>query len=140
MKASAAMITGSILTAFGCVLGLWVLFNLFIELQPESRGLSPAPAMFLSSALIAVGVNRATGGRWRDWALWRNRSAYWVAALGLAAVGSAYIYNILLRLQDGFQRPLEYVSLAADVVLLFMCGHILKWLVEGWRSAGGGSN
>ena len=132
------MITGFILVAFGCALALWVLFNLFIELQPESSRMSPAPAIFCSSALIAVGVNRATGGRWRDWALWRNRKTYVVAALGLIAIGSAYIYNMLLRLQYGFNRPVEYISLVADVVFLFMCGRILKWLMEGWWSAGYG--
>src|SRR5918993_4520266 len=124
------MITGSILVAFGCALALWVLFNLFIDLQPESSRLSPAPAIFFSSALIAVGVQRATGGRWRGWALWRSRKTYVVSALGLVAIGSAYIYNMLLRLRNGFDRPVEYISLAADVVFLLMCGRILKWLAE----------
>lgn len=132
------MITGSILVAFGCALALWVLFNLFIELQPESSRMSPAPAIFFSSALIAVGVNRATGGGWRDWALWRNRKTYVAVTLGLLAIVSAYIYNMLLRLQYGFNRPVEYISLVADVVFLLMCGRILKWLVEGWQSAGAG--
>lgn len=135
---SAAVITGSILVAFGCALALWVLFNLFIELQPEATRMSPAPAIFFSSALIAVGVRRASGDRWREWALWRNRKTYAVGALGLIAIGPAYIYNMLLRLQDGINRPVEHISLVADVAFLLMCGRILKWLTEGWRSAGHG--
>lgn len=130
------MITGSFLIAFGLALALWVLFNLFIELQPEASRTSPAPAIFFSSALIAVGVNRVTGGRWREWRLWRDRRAYVVAALGLIAVVLAYVYNMLLRLQHGFSSPGGYITLAADVVLLLMCGRVLRWLVRGWRSVG----
>lgn len=133
MKASSTIITGSVLVALGCALALWVLFNLFIELQPESSRLSPAPAIFFSSALIAVGVNRASGGRWRDWGLWHDRKTYRVAAFGLIAFGLAYLYNMVLRLRGGFHRPAEYINLVADVVLLLMYGRILKWVLEGRR-------
>lgn len=136
MKASSTIITGSVLVAFGCALALWVLFNLFIELQPESSRLSPAPAVFFSSALIAAGVNRASGGRWRDWGLWRERKTYRLAAVALIAFGLAYIYNMMLRLRGGFHRPAEYVSLVADAVLLLMYVRILKWLLEGRRPDG----
>ena len=130
------MITGYILTAFGLALALWVLFNLFIDLQPEASRTSPAPAIFFSSALIAVGVNRATGGRWREWPLWRSSKTYIVAVLGLIGIGLAYIYNMLLRLQHGIPSPVGYIMLAADAVFLLMCGRILRWLMEGWRLAG----
>ena len=130
------MITGFILIALGLALALWVLFNLFIELQPEASRTSPAPAIFFSSALIAAGVNRVTGGRWREWPLWRNRRTYVVAALGLIALGLAYIYNMLLRLQHGFRSPVGYITLVADAVFLLMCARVLRWLVRGWRSAG----
>lgn len=135
MKLTSATVVGSMLAAFGVALALWVLFNLFVELQPESRRMSPAPAMFFSSALIAVGVSRATGGGWRRWALWRSRVTYVAAAAGLSAVVLAYVYNTLLRLQDGLRRPVDYVSLVADVVLLLMCARVFKWLAAGWRSA-----
>lgn len=130
------MIVGSTLIALGLALALWVLFNLFVELQPEASRTSPAPAIFFSSALIAVGVSRVTGGRWRDWPLWRNRRTYVAAALGLIAVGLAYIYNMLLRFRHGFRSPVGYISLAADVLFLLMCGRVLRWLVRGRRSAG----
>ena len=128
-------IIGSILVAFGCALALWVLFNLFIELQPEASRTSPAPAIFFSAALIAVGVNRATGGKWRNWTLWSNRKTYVVAALCLTTLAAAFIYNVLLRLQYGLNNLKGYVNLIADVVFMLMCGRILKWLMEEWRSA-----
>ena len=130
------MITGSVLIAFGLALALWVLFNLFIELQPEASRTSPAPAIFFSSALIAVGVSRVTGGRWREWPLWRARRTYVAAALGLIALWLAYSYNMLLRLQHGFSSPVGYITLAADVAFLLMCGRVLRWLARGWRSVG----
>lgn len=132
------MITGFILIALGLALALWVLFNLFVELQPEASRTSPAPAIFFSSALIAVGVNRATRGRWREWPLWRDRRTYAAAAAGLVAVVLAYLYNMLLRLQHGFRGPLAYVTLAVDAVFLLTCGRILRWLAQGRRSVGGG--
>lgn len=132
------MITGSILIAFGLALALWVLFNLFVELQPEASRTSPAPAIFFSSALIAVGVSRVTGGGWRAWTLWRARRTYVAAALGLIALWLAYSYNVLLRLQHGFSSPVGYITLAADVAFLLMCGRVLRWLARGWRSVGAG--
>jgi hypothetical protein len=132
------MITGSILIAFGLALALWVLFNLFIELQPEASRTSPAPAIFFSSALIAVGVQRVTGGKWRQWPLWRDRRAYAAAAIGLVALGLAYLNNMLLRLRHGSRGLVTFISLAADVAFLLMCGRVLKWLVRGWRSVGDG--
>lgn len=138
MKVNSALITGSVLFALGFALALWVLFNLFVELQPEASRTSPAPAIFFSSALMAVGVNRATGGRWREWPLWRDRRTYGVAAFGLIAVGAAYVYNVLLRLQHGFRNPVDYIMPVADVVFLLMWWRLLRWLTEGWRSVGAG--
>jgi cation transport ATPase len=132
------MITGSILIALGLALALWVLFNLFIELQPEASRTSPAPAIFFSSALIAVGVSRATGGRWHEWRLWRDRRTYVVAAIGLIALGLAYLYNMLLRLQHGSRGLVTYIALAADLAFLLMCGRVLRWLARGRRSVGDG--
>lgn len=132
------MITGFILIALGVALALWVLFNLFIALQPEASRTSPAPAIFFSSALIAVGVNRATGGRWREWTLWRSRKTYTVAAAGLIFIGSAYIYNMALRLRYGLSSPAGYIMLVADLVFLLVCGRILMRLMAGRRAAGAG--
>lgn len=128
------VITAYTLAALGGALALWVLYNLFVELRPEARGTSPAPALFLGAALIAVGVSRATGGRWRSWALWRDGRTYWVAALCLLALVLAYVYNVWLRLHLVRQRPLGYLSLVADAVFMFMCARIFMWLFEGWRS------
>lgn len=128
------MITGYILIAMGAALALWVLFNLFVELQPEASRTSPGPAIFLSSALIAVGVNRATAGRWREWPLWRSRKTYVMAVCGLIVVGLAYIYNMVLRLQYGLHSPAGYIMLVADIVFLLVCGRLLTWLMAGWQS------
>lgn len=134
------MITGYILIALGGALALWVSFNLFVELQPEASRTSPAPAIFFSSALIAVGVNRATAGRWREWPLWRSRKTYVVAVCGLTAFSLAYIYNMVLRLRYGLHSPVGYVMLVADIVFLLVCGRLLTWLMAGWQSADAGAD
>ena len=46
---------GVLVFIMGLILSGWVVYNLFIERLPESRGISPKPAIVLSAAFLYVG-------------------------------------------------------------------------------------
>ena len=131
------MLVGVLAISLGCVLASWVLCNLFVELQPEAQRLSPAPAVFLSVILILFGLNRATAGGWQEWILWRGRSFYGFAALGLIMFGFAYLYNVVIRLDYGSSTAITYLGVAADIWLLVLYGRILKLFSLRWLGSQG---
>src|SRR5437899_819983 len=56
---------GVVALVMGIALAGWILYNLFIERQPETQGKSPLPAILIAAAFIYVGVKwirRETAG------------------------------------------------------------------------------
>ncbi len=52
---------GVVVLLLGVVLGVWVLYNLFIQRDPEARGRSPIAAIGVSAVFIYVGTKWIRG-------------------------------------------------------------------------------
>ena len=48
-------IAGVFVLLLGLVLLCWVGYNLFVEMQPEARGVNPLPAIIFSLVFLYVG-------------------------------------------------------------------------------------
>ena len=52
---------GGLMLLMGIALLLWVGYDLFINMQPETQGRNPIPAVLLSAGFIFVGVKWLRG-------------------------------------------------------------------------------
>ncbi len=117
---------GYVLYSLGILLLGWVFINLFVHLQPEAQGRTPAPAALIGSAMILVGIRRVTDTPWQEWRVWRNGVLTAGLVFVLVVFGLAYCFNLMERLRAA--TPNAYVTVVLDLAFLILLARI-TWLV-----------
>ena len=125
---------GYVLLTLGVLLLAWVLFNLFVHLQPEAEGRTPAPAALIGTIMVLIGVSRVMGVPWQQGHIRRSRVIVGALVFFLVSFGAAYCFNLLQRLQHVVPSVLTYASVALDLFFLVILARI-TWGIAGffWR-------
>jgi hypothetical protein len=124
-------LAGFLLILSGSGLGAWILFNLLIELRPEAKALSPAPALILSVGMIIFGLWKITDGSFVKDEMWRNRGFHKGALAGTGLVFLGYCMNVYLRLSATASKGLDFwaAPIADLIALCIILGIFVRLLV-----------
>src|SRR5258708_6395720 len=134
LRRLASALWGYVLLTLGVLLLAWVLANLFVRLQPEAEGRTPAPAALAGTIMVLIGVLRVVGVPWQQWRMWRSRAILGALVFFLVSFGAAYCFNLAQRLQHAVPSVLTYASVALDLSFLVILTRI-TWGIAGlfWR-------
>ena len=125
---------GYALLTLGVLLLAWVLSNLFVHLQPEAEGRTPAPAALIGTIMVLIGASRVMGVPWQQGHIWRSRVFVGALVFFLVGFGAAYCFNLVQRLQRAVPSVLTYASVALDLCFLAILVRT-TWGIAGlfWR-------